>query len=291
MRSLIENLRVTVLVDNTADSAGLASEHGLALWIEADRRRILFDTGQGGVLLHNAERLGIDLRTTEMVALSHGHYDHIGGLSKVLALAPDVDVYVHPAALAEKFAHEKTPPHRAIGLPDADRPSVQSEETRWKWTPSPTELFPGVHVTGEIPRRNDFEDVGGPFYLDAACQEPDPILDDQALYVETPRGIVVVLGCAHSGVANTLERIAELSGPRAIHAVVGGMHLGGADYKRLEGTVAALCRHRVEMIAPGHCTGQRSTAYLRRHFPGQCLPFAVGRTFTFGDGPAGSEAG
>ncbi len=276
---MIKDLRITVLAENTARGADLLAEHGLAVWIEADRRRILFDTGQGKVLRHNARQLEVPLEATEMVVISHGHFDHTGGLKDVLDAAGPIDLYMHPKALGETYHREKGPPHRAIGMAGFDKQALQRQTRRLIWTRQPTELTDGVHVTGEIPRRNDFEDTGGPFYLDASCNAPDPLLDDQAMYLETPAGIVVVLGCAHAGVVNTLDYVAELTGRDQIHAVLGGMHLIRASTRRLEATVAALRRYRVRRIGAAHCTGVRATSYLWSQLPEQCFECSVGATF------------
>ena len=139
-------------------------------------------------------------------------------------------------------------------------------------------------MTGEIPRRNAFEDTGGPFYLDRACTEPDPLLDDQALYIETSAGLVVVLGCAHAGVVNTLDYIAELTGRQQVYAVLGGMHLVRASAERLEATVEALKRYGVQKIGTAHCTGMRAATYLWSRLPDQCFECSVGSVFAVGNG-------
>jgi 7,8-dihydropterin-6-yl-methyl-4-(beta-D-ribofuranosyl)aminobenzene 5'-phosphate synthase len=151
------------------------------------------------------------------------------------------------------------------------------------WTRHATELFPAAHITGQIPRRNDCEDTGGSFFLDPACREPDPLLDDQALFFETDAGVVVVLGCAHAGVANTLDYVFELTNRRQILAVIGGMHLRGAGSFRLEETIDAFERYHVPKIATAHCTGIEGTATLWNRLPGRCVPCSVGTTFHFGD--------
>ena len=135
-----------------------------------------------------------------------------------------------------------------------------------------------------------FEETGGPFYLDESCTEPDPLLDDQALYVETRAGLVVVLGCAHAGTVNTLDYVAELTGGRPIVALLGGMHLVRAGKSRLDATIAALKRHNVERIGAAHCTGMPATAYLWSQLPGQCFECAAGSTFNF-DGQAIAPGG
>jgi 7,8-dihydropterin-6-yl-methyl-4-(beta-D-ribofuranosyl)aminobenzene 5'-phosphate synthase len=283
-RLMIDNLRVTVLAENVVRRPRLRAEHGLAFWVEANGHRVLFDTGQGEVLRHNAFHLGIPLPSIETVAVSHGHFDHTGGLKDLLGLGSRIDLYLHPAALGEKYAKEKDPPHRSIGIPDFDESTLRRRVRNLIWTRTPRELVAGVHVTGEIPRRNDFEDTGGPFYLDESCTQPDPLLDDQALYVETSAGLVVILGCAHAGVVNTLDYVAELTGRQHIHAVLGGMHLVRATPERLEATVKALQRYGVRRVGTAHCTGAHATAHLWSELPDRCFECSVGSLFTVGAG-------
>lgn len=281
---MIADLRITVLAENSVRGPDLLAEHGLALWIEADGHRILFDTGQGKVLRHNATHLDIPLDTAEIVVISHGHFDHTGGLQETLQNNEQASVCLHPAALEAKYAQAKTPPHRGIGIPRVHRQALRGVAQRLLWTRKPTTLFDAVHLTGEIPRRNDFEDSGGPFYTDESCTDPDPLVDDQALYVETSAGLVVVLGCAHAGVVNTLDYVAELTGRDRVYAVLGGMHLARATQERLEATVAALKRYGVQRVGPAHCTGTRASAYLRSELSGECFECSVGSVITVRDG-------
>ena len=276
---MIHDLRITVLVENTARGADVLAEHGLALWIEADGRRILFDTGQGRVLRHNAGHLDISLDTAEIVVISHGHFDHTGGLKTVLGSNRQIAVCLHPAALESKYARRSTPPHRSIGIPDFNEQTLRRQAQCLVWTRKPTRLIGGVYVTGEIPRRNDFEDTGGPFYRDESCTEADPLLDDQALYIETPAGTVVVLGCAHAGVVNTLDYIAELTGRDRIHAVLGGMHLVRATPQRLEETIKALRQYGIRKVGTAHCTGMRAATHLWSQLPDVCFECCVGTVF------------
>jgi 7,8-dihydropterin-6-yl-methyl-4-(beta-D-ribofuranosyl)aminobenzene 5'-phosphate synthase len=277
---MIHHLRISVLAENTARDADLLAEHGLALWIEADGHRILFDTGQGKVLRHNARHLDIPLDTAETVVISHGHFDHTGGLKDILDSNEEMSVCLHPAALERKYAREKSPPHRNIGIPGLDEQTLRRKARSLVWTRGPTKLIDGVYVTGEIRRRNDFEDTGGPFYRDESCTDPDPLVDDQALYFETPPGLVVVLGCAHAGVVNTLDYISELTGRSRVYAVLGGMHLGRATVPRLEATVAALERYGVQRVGTAHCTGMRAASYLWSRLASKCFECCAGSVFT-----------
>jgi 7,8-dihydropterin-6-yl-methyl-4-(beta-D-ribofuranosyl)aminobenzene 5'-phosphate synthase len=278
---IVRRLEVVVLAENTVRGTGFLGEHGLAFWINADDRRLLFDTGQGKVLGENVRQLGIRLGEIEAVAISHGHYDHTGGLHTALARAPRAKVYLHPAVVHAKYSRQEVPPHRSIGIPRTDKLAVQSRGRNVISTTQPSEIVPGVHVTGEIPRITSFEDGGGMFYLDRTCTQPDPLTDDQALYVESAHGVLVLLGCAHAGVVNTLEYVSRITGRKRIHAVLGGMHLLRASRRRIEATGDVLERFKVCVIAPGHCTGAVAVAYLWNRFPSRAKECAAGSRFVF----------
>jgi 7,8-dihydropterin-6-yl-methyl-4-(beta-D-ribofuranosyl)aminobenzene 5'-phosphate synthase len=278
---LIKHLRITVLAENTAGGPDVLAEHGLAFWIEADDRRILFDTGQGRVLKHNAKTLGVDLESAEIVALSHGHFDHTGGLNRIADHLGNVSVYAHPLAFEAKWSRLKDGTVRAIGAPVPGAAAIIEHVRAFIPTKEPHKLIDGVWLTGEIPRCNDFEDTGGDFYLDAGCTILDPLLDDQAMFVETPRGVVVLLGCAHAGLVNTLDYIAKLSGQSRVHAVLGGMHLLTAPENRLAQSIESLRRFGVEVVGASHCTGHRAVARLWSDLADRCVVCAAGSRFMF----------
>ncbi|MGW8256799.1 MAG: MBL fold metallo-hydrolase [Thermoguttaceae bacterium] len=273
--------RITILVENTARVPGLLAEHGLAYWIEHDDRHILLDSGQGGVLAHNAYKLGIGLREIDALILSHGHYDHTGGVVEALKINRPVAVYAHPAAFARKFIRNNDGPARDIGMPYLAEKAILNSRNRLVTTNQPTTVFDKFTVTGLVPRLTDFEDAGGPFFLDAACTKPDPLEDDQSVFFDTAEGVVVLLGCAHSGVINTLRYIQQLTGNRPIRAVIGGMHLVGASPERIKRTIEELQQIGAERLAPAHCTGMAATVALWNAFPQRCQPCSVGMKFEF----------
>lgn len=264
---------ITVLVEDTVGRRGLLAEHGLAFWIELGGKRVLFDTGQGMVLGDNARRLGIRLEEADAIVLSHGHYDHTGGLGDVLRLARGAPVYAHPAAGKPKYARNPDGTGRDIGMPDRDE---ARDQAAFVWVEGPIEVFEGLMLTGPVPRATDFEDTGGAFFKDSACTEPDDLADDQAAFVETGNGTCVILGCAHAGIINTLHYVRTLTGNRSIHTVVGGMHLLNASPFRMSRTVDELRRLELQRLLPCHCTGLAATARLWSEFPYGCAACPVG---------------
>ena len=274
-------IRVTILVENTAGGRDLLGEHGLSFWIEAGPKRVLLDTGQGNVLLGNARKLGVGLELVDVIVLSHGHYDHTGGLRDALRAERRTKVYAHPAAFRPKYARNMNGTARDIGMPFLDETKIRERADELIWTNRPTEIWDGLFVTGEIPRVTDFEDTGGAFFLDEQCQEPDPLIDDQAMFFEATGGTVVLLGCAHAGVINTLAYVRQLTNNRPIHAVMGGMHLVNASPERISRTIEALqCLNIVHLI-PAHCTGAAAVTKLQKAFPRQCRSGTVGTTMEF----------
>lgn len=273
--------RVTVLVENTAGGRDVLAEHGLSYWIEHGGKRILLDAGQGGVLASNAFKLKIPLYDLDALVLSHGHYDHTGGVAEALKNDRPVAIYAHPAAFTQKYARNSNGTARSIGMPYPSEKAVREIRNQWIATDQPTVVFDGLTVTGPVPRLTDFEDTGGPFFLDEACTQPDPLEDDQSVFFNTTEGTVVLLGCAHSGIINTLRYIRRWTDNRPIRAIVGGMHLVGASPRRIERTIEELKQIGVGQLAPAHCTGMPATVALWNAFSGRCRTCCAGTVFDF----------
>lgn len=270
------NVRVIVLADNTAEGRGLRGEHGLAFWVERDQSRLLFDTGQGLVLGDNGAALQLDFASLDAIVLSHGHYDHSGGLSQALAAAANaVPVFMHPDALRPKYRRVGDAV-REIGMPLLCREALNGAHAKMVPTREPTTVAPGIRTTGEIPRRHAEERSEERFCLDAAGRIDDPIQDDTALIVETSQGIVLLLGCAHAGLINTLEHVRDLTDGAPIRTVVGGMHLRNASSARIAWTLRELARFDIGQLVPLHCTGVPATVALWQEFPGRCRPAGAG---------------
>jgi len=250
-------IAITILVDNQAKS-GLTPEHGLALWIETGGQHILFDTGQGQALPANAQALGIDLGQTDRLVLSHGHYDHTGGIPHVLSSSLHVHVYCHPGVVQPRYSRRNGTP-KAIQMPSQAMTALDHvSDKKMHWTSEALQLSETIGLTGPIPRETSYEDTGGPFFRDRGARTADTIDDDLALWIRTEKGLVVCVGCCHAGLINTLNHACRQSGTSRIRAIIGGLHLLNASPQRLEQTLTALTTFAVEKIIPCHCTGSQA---------------------------------
>ncbi len=274
---------VTVLVDNLAGGGPVLGEWGAAFLIETEGHRILLDTGGGRTLAGNARALDVDLAKIEAVVFSHEHPDHTGGLEAVLGSGGSAGLYLHPAGLETRYwKHDGRAMAHRFPL---SRQQLADQGRKVVETKGPTSVLGGVMVTGQIPRTTDFEDTGmvGVAFLDEDLRTPDPVLDDQAVYFRVPEGVVIVLGCAHAGLVNTMRYVSELTGERRIHAVIGGTHLLGASPARMRKTVEALKKYDVQKVMLSHCTGVNAYAELAKALPGRCNWPASGSTIEFGE--------
>lgn len=282
---MLTRLRITLLVDHQAVQPGLATEHGLSFLVEADERVVLFDTGASDVFLRNAEALDLPIGRAEQVVLSHGHRDHTGGVGAALERVPKAQVVLHPRALGPKFSRHPDRPVREIGFPMESWSAVCPLLHRVRWSTASMHLAPGIGVTGPVPRRHPEEGPSGPFFQDADGYLPDPLEDDQALWIRTHHGLVVLLGCAHAGVINTLEWAVQVTGETRIAAVLGGLHLVQASPERLAFTAEALARLGVGRILPCHCTGEEGMAFLETCLGARVRRLGAGGGLTLEDLP------
>jgi len=269
--------KITVLCENTVAGAGLLAEHGFSAFVETPEGNILFDTGQGFSLLHNALRLKKDLGQVEQVVLSHGHFDHTGGLMMFLGAYGPHDIVAHPDVLRERFRLAPMGDGEAplsIGVPWPEA-YLTTRGAKLVYRSSFEEIARDVFITGEVPRKTPFE-TGDPKFVvrNGDGWAPDAFLDDYSLILKTPRGLVILLGCAHAGLINILEHAIAQTGEDRICAILGGTHLGFSPDSQLEGTLQALKGYKIELLATSHCTGQRPVARLAAEF---------GQRFAFGN--------
>lgn len=270
--------RITVLCDNgVGPLAGTLGEHGFAALVETSSGSLLFDTGQGATLLHNAQRMNRDLRKVDKVAISHGHYDHTGGLWPLLQRCGPKTIYAHGGIFAGRYAIRDGEKGRSIGMP-FDRAFLEGQGALFDLAASFREIAPDIFLTGEVPRKESFERGDTGLFCDVAGCVPDQVPDDQSLALKTDRGLVLLLGCCHAGLINTLDLAREKSGESRIYAVIGGNHLGFTSASQLDETVKRLRDYKVEKICGSHCAGFAASARLHKEFPGRFHPAQVGYT-------------
>ena len=306
----VENVQVTCLVDNSVDvllqSTGIAkraqlkedwdtrpllAEHGfsafLSLEINGKRRNVLFDTGlDPHAASHNAEVLNLDLARSEMVVSSHGHIDHAGGLLEVKRRIgkKQIPLLLHPNSFRNRFvkfpngtSFNLRPPNRSL-LADSGY-SIREEKR------ATLQIDDSLLVTGQIPRTNDFE-KGMPIHFTEVDDrlEPDPLIeDDQAIIFRLKdKGLVVITGCAHAGVINTISYAKELTGEDRIYAVIGGMHLTGGLFEAIiPRTVQELEKFKPKFLIPCHCTGVKAMWSMMNNMPNAFIQNSVGTEYTF----------
>lgn len=252
-----ETVQLKIVVDNEAGD-GFITEHGLALWIRANSQTILFDTGQGAAILKNSQQLNLNLTETDIVVLSHGHYDHTGGLVSLLNQAPHAEIYCHAAAFLPRYSIEDSIA-KPIKMTTPAMAAINSlPETQLHWVTKHSMLTQDIGITGEIPRKTSFETTGGAYYFDQDGKRADAIVDDMALWLHTPQGLVICIGCCHAGIINTLQYIKELSGEDKIHMVIGGLHLPTSSGEQLEKTIEELKKMAIDKIITCHCTSEEA---------------------------------
>lgn len=259
-------IKATIVSENCVyHLPGAVAEHGLSIFLETDRGNYLLDTGQGKAIINNAMVLGLDLKTIKGIIISHHHWDHTGGLGPVLDLKGAVDLYAHPDFFKESYSVTDNTA-RYIGVP-YPRPLLEAKGARFNFSDEFRQIEPGLWLTGEVPRRTDYE-IGDKKQVIKSGEgyEKDDLRDDQSVVVETRKGLFIILGCCHSGIINTLSYIVEKMGPRQIHAVIGGTHLGPVSDEQRTKSIDALKAFDIERLGVSHCTGQKTAILLAGAF-------------------------
>ena len=263
-------MTIHCLVDTLA-TPGYMPEFGLSLFIEVNGRRIPFDTGAGEALLPNAARMGFDLKSATDIVLSHGHYDHTGGLAKLVP-PPQTPVYVERGITEPCWSmHDDGTKHRITMPPESQ---AVLTECQVREINAFTEIHPGMFLTGPIPRKSG-EDCGGHFFSDEACTTPNLIPEEQALLLASG---MLITGCCHAGIINTVETCREARPDIAIRTIIGGLHLRHASEERLEHTAAYLASLELERLVLMHCTGENAVEYLRSRLTCEVATLPVGQS-------------
>jgi len=258
--------KATVLCENCVfRNAGAIAEHGWSVYIESNQGNFLFDTGQGLGIINNARHFNKDLSSIQGIMISHHHYDHTGGLLDVLEQTGRVDVYAHPQLFKNSYALEEGR-ERNLGIPFR-REILESKGANFIFNTGLKEIVPGMMLSGEIPRLTEYEKGSKELLLKSEADFiQDFIIDDQTLFINTKKGLVIILGCSHSGIINIINYIIKKTGQAHIRSIIGGTHLGPADEKVKEKTIKALKKYDIDKIGVSHCTGLSTSMRLYREF-------------------------
>lgn len=267
-------MKLTVLVENEA-CPGWACEHGLSLLLEDASGAILFDTGAGEALRRNLPHLRGLPERIRTVILSHGHSDHTGGLADILPETPSADLCFGAGIDRPRFSCHPGRPVKELTMPSAARAALAAHPAGRRHPITDfTVLSDDLLLTGPIPRTSG-EECGGPFFLDREGTLPDTLAEETALLT---RSGLLVHGCCHAGILNTLAHCTRHHPEIRIRTILGGLHLLRASAARLERTAQALAESGVERLILLHCTGSEALRYLRRRLPCEVLTLRAGES-------------
>lgn len=272
-------LKITILSENSVvEPIGIIGEHGFSAFVETEDCTFLFDSGQGYSILNNSLALEKDLTEIEFMFLSHGHYDHAMGIPQILKIKSPLDIYAHPNVFKERY-HVEEGESRFIGIPYR-KSYLESLGAKFKFRKEFEKIAEEIYTSGEIPRKTSFEKIDPKLKTidrDGKFVQ-DKLEDDISLAIETSKGLVVISGCAHSGIVNVLTHFLKKTDNDRIYAVIGGTHLGSASDKQVEKTLEFIEKHNIQKIGVSHCTGLANSAKLYNRLGDRFLFASAGET-------------
>ena len=273
------SIHLTILCENSVDRVspyGLLGEHGFSCHLKTPTGDFLFDTGGGMTILNNAKLMGIDFTKLQGIMFSHGHFDHTGGLKQVLEKTGKIPIYAHTDLFSDHYSKNSGEMYN-IGVP---WPQAELEKlgADFKFSASPYEVTPGLLLSGEVPRITEVE-TGDPNLLshsESGEQITDPLRDDLSLFINTDKGLVILLGCAHAGLLNIIDHAIKVTGQEKIHMIVGGTHLKFCSEEQMSATLDRLEGLKIDKIGASHCTGLRGARMLAERLGERFFSASVG---------------
>jgi 7,8-dihydropterin-6-yl-methyl-4-(beta-D-ribofuranosyl)aminobenzene 5'-phosphate synthase len=260
-------INITTLSDNATGKTEILAEWGLSVLVECDGMTVLLDAGRSISATRNADALAIDLSKIGKIVLSHGHFDHTGGLRSLLSkMKREVEIIAHPDIWALKYSRGKDQRDKYVGIPYQQQ-ELESLGARFTLATGPVKLSENILTTGEIPMVTDFEHIEPNLYVKTVSGwVADELRDDLALVIKSKMGLVVILGCAHRGMINTLFHARKVAGTNKVHMVLGGSHLKNATDEQIWQTISALNEIGVQKLGLTHCTGMRATLLFAQSY-------------------------
>jgi len=281
------NAKLTILVDNTimelipntdfikrtsGPHHNFIAEHGFSALIETDDEKVLIDTGVTGIAMkHNLDLMGVKMKDIDVIVFSHGHNDHTGGLDKVRG-----KIIAHPDSFYERCLSPKP------GVKyDLTSPKPNPKKHKIEYHTEPVKLAKGVMTTGEVPRVHKWEELPVFKIVKDGKEQKDDVMDDMGIVINTKKGLVVIQGCSHAGIINTVIAAKEVSGVDKVHCVIGGFHLIGPAEKKIDRTIGEFKKLDIDKVIPIHCTGFEGIKQVSLQMPEQFEYCTVGCEIEF----------
>lgn len=276
-------MRFKVLMENKTDGPGCVAEHGLSIYIEAQGRKLLFDTGSSPLFVENARAMSVDLSQVEALVISHGHYDHTGGVPHFCELNKIAPIYIHQGAFYDTYGKEADGQweSRTCGIRwnDQERSGIDPRIVR---TDGAAWLSENIVISGTIPKIPGFEPTET-FYrkFSDGSYEPDPMDHEQILVVREPEGLYVFSGCSHRGVVPAVRCARELFGGERVAVLVAGMHLYSAGKDMRQKVVEQIRKEEMDLVMPVHCTGIDAICDLKTALGDKCVVATAGSSYGY----------
>ncbi|NNG66618.1 MBL fold metallo-hydrolase [Caldanaerobacter subterraneus] len=246
-------MEVQVLIENVVFAKNLVAEHGLSLLLKKGEKEVVVDTGQSENFIKNCGLMGIDIERIKKIVLTHGHYDHIGGLKSLIEKRPNVKIYAHKDILNKKYAMRGSGRLEEIGL---DASFYERYKDNFVLIDKDTEIEEGFYVITNTEIKYDNEFTTRNFFIEKDGEKlPDKFLDEVFVVVKEEDGINVITGCSHAGILNILETAKNRFRGNNIKSLIGGFHLRGMKEEEIKDIAVKIEEYGVKKVLTGHCTG------------------------------------
>jgi 7,8-dihydropterin-6-yl-methyl-4-(beta-D-ribofuranosyl)aminobenzene 5'-phosphate synthase len=275
-------LKINILAEDHVRKRGILGEHGYSILVELDGFRVLFDAGQTEILFLNAEKAGIDISNINALVISHGHYDHCGGVSEFCRLNMHAPVYIHPEAFCERYSSDDGV-HSGSKIGISWYRGRNPYRDRTILVEKPLQIHKQIAISGEVPRIVSFEEPPKNFLRRSGNGDfvTDKVIDEQFMIVKGLKGIYIFVGCSHPGVINCIKYASKLFPGEKLVGLIGGMHLGEANETRIQATIQQFIESGIDVVIPLHCSGITATSEMKRLMREKCTLLACGDEFIF----------